>query len=216
MAAVHPELYARALAGMSEGIAPEQFRAASGIAGKSVAQDVIDFMLARNIGRIEGGTLSFSALDRLEMATLAIKSGCDLERVAERLSWKDFEKLASEVLGSLGYKTANNVRFTEPRMEIDVLGVDGALAIAVDCKHWKRSSPSALSHHCKKQLARTEELLRRNPAIEQAVPAILTLHAEGISLAGGVPVVPVLKFRSFVMDMPGFMHGLSVVRQGPA
>lgn len=216
MAPVHPELFARALAGMADETAPDRFHTESGIASRSVAIGVLDFMLARRIGRMEGSTLSFSAGDRLAMAALAVQSGCDLEQVSARLSWKDFEKLASEVLASLGYRAATNVRFTRPRMEIDVIGVDGALAIAVDCKHWKRSSPSTLSHQCKKQLARTEELVRRNPAIGQAVPVILTLHATGVRIAGGVPVVPVLQFRSFLMELPGFMHELCTVTQGPA
>lgn len=216
MAPVHPELYARALAGMADETAPDRFQAESGIASRSVAHSVLDFMLARRIGRMEGRTLSFSVSDRLAMATLAVQSGCDLEQVSARLSWKDFEKFASEVQASLGYRTATNVRFTRPRMEIDVVGVDGAFAVAVDCKHWARSSPSALSGQCKKQLARTEELVRRNPAIRQAVPVILTLHATGVRIAGGVPVVPVLQFRSFLMELPGFMHELHTVRPGPA
>ncbi|HUG97445.1 MAG TPA: hypothetical protein VMJ94_07885 [Nitrososphaera sp.] len=38
----------------------------------------------------------------------------------------------------------------------------------------------------------------------------MTLHAESVRFAGGVPVVPVHKFRSFVMDIKGFLPEIYV------
>ncbi|WP_415283077.1 restriction endonuclease [Candidatus Nitrososphaera sp. FF02] len=138
----------------------------------------------------------------------------DPERVSQQLSWKDFEQLAAGILSSLGYRTRTNVRFTKPRMELDVVGVSAGLAIAVDCKHWSRAS--LLSQFCTKQAARAQELVRRDSSIREAVPAILTLHAARVRFAAGVPVVPVAQFRSFVIDVRGFMEEIRVVRQGPA
>lgn len=210
---MHHELLARALAGMAEGVVTmERFQEASGIAAGSVAQAVIDFMASKGIGSVRGRTLSFTWKDRLQMALIALQAGCDAEQVSQRLSWKEFEKLASEALFEQNYRTRTNVRFTKPRMEIDVLGVDGSFAIVIDCKHWRRTSPSALSRFCQKQVARAAELVRRDQSIETAVPAVLTLHAGHVGfMAGGVPVVPVAGLRSFVTDVKGFLHEIRVV-----
>jgi hypothetical protein len=148
---------------------------------------------------------------------LAIGSGCDPEQVSSSLSWKDFEGLASHALASLGYRTRTNVRFPKPRMEIDVVGVDGGFAVALDCKHWRRNNPSALSAHCARQAARVRELVRRELGISQAVPAVLTLHSERVVSAGGVPIVPVSRLGSFLADVKGFLPELCVVtKQEPA
>lgn len=214
---MHPELLARALAGMAEGVVTrERFQEASGIASGQVASAVMDFMASKGIGHAAGGTLSFTWKDRLQMALVALQAGCDAEQVCQRLSWKDFEKLASEALLEQNYRTRTNVRFTRPRMEIDVLGLDGSFAIAFDCKHWKRAGPSALARFCEKQVARAEELLRRERNIEMVVPALLTLHAGHVGcMAGGVPVVPVAALRSFVTDLRGFPQKVRVVtREG--
>lgn len=214
---MHPALLARAVAGIAEYITIDEFCATSGIPGRSVAKDVVEFLLARGIGRADGATLHFSGRDRVEAAILAIGSGCDPEQVSSNLSWKDFEDLASQVLTSLGYRTRTNVRFTKPRMEIDVVGVDGGFAIAFDCKHWKRGNFSAISTHCIRQTARVQELVRRELGIVVAVPAMLMLHSERAMFVQGVPLVPVSRLYSFLADVKGFLPKLSVVtRQGSA
>jgi hypothetical protein len=185
----------------------EEFHAASGIASRSVARRVVDFLLDRDIGSVKKeGLLQFSGRDRLGVAAIALQAGCDLEQVSQHLSWKDFEGLASEVLSSLGYATRTNVRFTKPRMEIDVVGVDDCgFALCIDCKHWKRSNLSSISGFCVKQAARTQELLKRDGSISEAVPAVMTLHAERVKFVAGMPVIPVLQLRSFAMDVKGFL-----------
>ena len=214
---MNPALLARAVAGMAEQATVEEFCQASGISAKSVAKDVAEFLMARGIGRTAGYTLCFSGRDRVEAAMLAIGAGCDPEQVSESLSWRDFEGLTSHVLSSLGYRTRTNVRFSKPRMEIDVVGIDGAFAVAIDCKHWKRANPSAISAYCTKQAARVAELVRREPGIAQALPAVLTMHAERAAFVWGVPVVPVSKLGSFLADVRTFLPALCVVtRQGPA
>jgi hypothetical protein len=198
----------------------EKFCADSGITSRSVANEVIGFMRDRGIGTSSssaGSALAFSGKDRLQAAVIALQSGCDVEQVSQHLSWKDFEDLASEVLSSLGYATQTNVRFTKPRMEIDVVGVDAGFCLAVDCKHWRRSNLSSISQFCARQAARTEELVKRDNRISSAVPAILTLHAERVRFVAGMPIIPVAQFRSFAMDARGFLEEMHVVvRQGPA
>ena len=206
---MHPDLLVKALAAMEPETTLEKFQAASGIASRAVARSVLDFLARNDIGATGRSAIKFSGSDRLYAAMLALQGGCDMERVSAHLSWRDFEKLASEALASFGYRTQTNVQLTRPRMEIDVVGVSSGFAIAVDCKHWKRSSMSSIAGFAEKQAARARRLIKHGMA-SQAVPVIMTLHAESVRFAGGVPVVPVHKFRSFVMDVKGFLPEIYV------
>jgi hypothetical protein len=213
---MHPYLLVKVLAAIeaeTKMMTLDEFQAASGIASRSVAKRVIDFLAANNIGSISKRTrtIKFSGSDRLYTAVLALQMNCEIEQVSRYLSWKDFEKLASEVLRSFAYHTRTNVRLVKPRMEIDVVGIstDG-FAIAVDCKHWKRTSLSSLSNFSRKQAARCERLLKHDRAISQIVPVMLTLHAESIMFIGRVPVVPIHRFRAFITDVKGFLPEIYV------
>jgi hypothetical protein len=210
---LHPELLFKTLAAIEPETTFKKFQAASGIASRSVARSVLDFLASNDIGITARGVIRFSGSDRLNAAMLALRMGCDIEQVSGHLSWKDFEKLASEVLASLGYRTQTNVRLAKPRMEIDVVGVSSGFAIAVDCKHWKRNNLSLIAGFSKKQAARAGRLLKHDNRISLVVPVIMTLH-ESVEFAGGVPIVPVHKFKSFVMDVKGFLPEIYVGRLG--
>lgn len=207
---MQPDLLVKALAAIDPRTTFQKFQAASGIASKSVAKNVIDFLVSNGIGTVTKNIITFSGTDRLYTATLALQIGCDIELVSRHLFWKDFEKLASEVLASLGYRTQTNVQLTKPRMEIDVVGISAGFAIAVDCKHWNRSNRSSIAAFSEKQAARAERLLKHDARISQVVPVIMTLHAESVRFVGGIPVVPVHKFKSFVIEVKGFLPEIYV------
>ena len=207
---MHPDVLVKALAAIVPKTTPEKFREAAGIASRSVAKSVLDFLYSNNIGTIRGNSLEFSRSDRLYTAILAVKMGSDIEIVSAQLSWKDFERLASEVLASFGYKTQTNVHLTKPHMEVDVIGVSSGFAVAVDCKHWKKSNLSSISAISRKQAERADRLPKWNTKISRAVPVVMTLHTQSVKFAGAVPVVPVHKFRSFVMDVKAFLPEIYV------
>jgi restriction endonuclease len=188
----------------------QKFQAASGIASESVSKNVIDFLVSNGIGTVGKNMITFTGTDRLYTAMLALQLGCDIELASRHLFWKDFEKLASEVLTSLGYQTRTNVRLTKPRMEIDVVGTSAGFAIAVDCKHWNRSNRSSVAAFSEKQAARAERLLKHDARISQVVPVIMTLQAETVRFVGGIPIVPVHKFKSFVIEVKGFLPEIYV------
>ena len=208
---MHPELLAQALAAIEPETTLAKFQETAGIASRSVANSVLDFLLSKGIGSISKQAIAFGDLDRLKAAALALQAGCDVEQVSKQLSWQDFEKLASQVLMSFDYKTQTNVRFTKPRMEIDVVGINSGFAIVVDCKHWKRNNLSSISNYSRKQAARAERLIQRDKKISQAVPVILTLHAESVRFVNGIPIVPIFRFKSFVMDVKGFLPEICVI-----
>jgi len=211
---MHADLLIKVLAAMEpeKVMTFDSFQEACGIPSTSVAKSVLDYLEVNNIGSVSKNTVKFSGSDRIRAGVLALQMRRDIEQVSRYLSWKDFEKLASELLRSFGYHTRTNVRFAKPRMEIDVVAtsLDG-FTIAVDCKHWERSNLSSISKFSQKQAARAERLIKCDKTVSQVVPVLLTLHAESIRFIGAVPLVPIHKFRSFIMDVKGFLPEIYVV-----
>jgi len=210
---MHTDLLVKVLAAIEPEkiMSLDSFQEACGITSRSVAKTVLDYLEDHNIGSVSKNLVKFSGADRISAAVLALQMRCDVEQVSRHLSWKDFEKLASELLASFGYSTRTNVWFVKPRMEIDVVGTgsDG-FTIAVDCKHWKRSNLSSISKFSQKQAARAERLIKYDKTICQVVPVMLTMHAESVRFVGGVPLVPVHRFRSFIMEVKGFLPEIYV------
>jgi hypothetical protein len=210
---MHPNLLIKVLAAIEaeEVMTLDSFRQACGISSKSVAQNLLDYLIVHNIGSVHKNTVKFSGSDKINAAVLALHMRGDIEQVSTYLSWKDFEKLASEVLTSFGYRTRTNVRLVKPRMEVDVIGTSSdGFTIAVDCKHWKRNNLQSISNFSRKQAARAERLAKYEKTISQVVPVMLTLHAESLRLIDSVPLVPIHKFRSFIMDVKGFLPEIYV------
>ncbi|MFL6474334.1 MAG: restriction endonuclease [Nitrososphaera sp.] len=186
------------------------FQQACGISSSTVAISVLDYLVSHNIGSsLSNDAIKFSASDKMLAAILAIQMRADIEQVSLYLSWREFEKLASELLKSFGYHTRTNLMFGKPRIEIDVIGTSSdGFTIAVDCKHWKRNNLSSISNFCQKQAARALRLIEYDKSVSQVLPVVVTLHAEVIRFVDKVPLVPIHMFRSFLMDVRGFMPSL--------
>jgi hypothetical protein len=127
--------------------------------------------------------------------------GCDIELISKRIDWRDFECLTSHILNSLGYDIKCNLRLTKPRIELDVVGINANFAIVIDCKHWNYNNLSALSKFAKKQKDRTKILLNKNEELDCAVPVLVTLHSLNVHYFYGVPIVPISKFKLFVIEL---------------
>jgi hypothetical protein len=96
-------------------------------------------------------------------------------------------------------------------MEIDVVGTSSdGFTIAVDCKHWKRNNLSSISNFSQKQTVRAYRLINHEETVSQVVPVMLTLHADSVRFINAVPLVPIHKFRSFIMDVKGFLPEMYV------
>lgn len=209
---MHAELLARAISGISPNTTFDEFRSSSGIVSDSVAKDVLQFLNIHSIGSVSPNVILFSESDRLKTAIVALSMGYDIERISKKLSWKDFESMASHVLHLVGYVTETNVRFTKPRTEIDVIGINSKLAIVADCKHWKRTSISLMTKYARKQIQRTGRLVNfRKNKITFAVPILLTLHSERVQFIDKTPVVPISKFKSFLQDVQNYLPEIHVI-----
>ena len=83
-----------AISAISKDITLEEFRAKSGIAGKTMARYVLDYLVKNGIGESFRHCYSFSHEDRMKLAVLALQSGTDKEMMSKSLSWQDFEAFA--------------------------------------------------------------------------------------------------------------------------
>jgi hypothetical protein len=162
---------------------------------------LLDNFLQNGIGTYEDQQIFFDENDRLKTCLLAIQMGAPIDEVSRSLGWKDFESLAAEILDVSEFETTRNLVLTKPRMQIDVVGVKSDVAILIDCKHWKRSSQSALENAVKKQIERTKRFLKTEN-VKAAIPAIVTLHQE-VRFIDKVPIIPIFQLSSFCEEFYG-------------
>ena len=181
----------------------DDFRDSAGIRGVTVANEILKFLVERGIGkRPSRALLSFTSTDRLKTSILAVKLGADIMKISQYLSWQDFEMFASEILLNCGFQTMNNVRFTKPRAEIDIVATKSQLSLSVDCKHWANNGRSALIEHSRRQIQRTERLLSSPFGFRNVVPVLLTIYPNFQPCNSNlVPIVDINKFRCFVNEI---------------
>ncbi|HID17283.1 TPA: hypothetical protein EYP26_03225 [Candidatus Bathyarchaeota archaeon] len=147
-----------------------------------------------------------------------------MEKVSKLLDWKEFERLSSSILEQNGYEPFLHFVFrdekTGKKHEIDVLGVKEFLILCLDCKSWRRGwYKSRISLAAKKQLERSEALGVELPSLARKLkllgrrgkykilPLVLTLADVPYRILEGSLVVPILRFKSFLYELPGAIYG---------
>ena len=175
------------------------------------AQKILNELVENNIGKKNEGIFDFSEGDRLKTSILALEKGESVEEVAEQIEWRDFEGLVSEILQNKDFAIMRNLILTKPRMEIDVIGVKLGIAMLIDCKHWKRTSPSALKSIVQKQIARAKHYIASTEGAI-AVPVIVTLYQDQVDFIEKVPIVPIIQFSSFVDEFYGNLDEMKKVK----
>ncbi len=125
----------------------------------------------------------------------------DVERIASRQTWDEFESFTDRAFQSLGFQTTRNLRLKKPRMQIDLLASRNGTTFVIDCKHWKRTAgKGSMLRVAKKQLSRADRMAE-NGVFGRLVPMILTWRDEAIFvLENGVPVVPIHRLTDFVLN----------------
>ena len=163
---------------------------------EELAAIIIDNFMQNGIGTYENSLIYFEENDRLKTGLLAISMGAAVDEVSRLLEWQDFESLAAEILEKRGFDTSRNVVLTNPRMQIDVVGIKSGTAILIDCKHWKKMSQSSLENVVKKQIERTRQFLVKEK-VQAAVPAIVTLYQQDVKFIDSTPIVPIYQLDTF-------------------
>jgi Holliday junction resolvase-like predicted endonuclease len=175
--------------------------------------------------KLDGSVIKADMPQRLKLAVEAIKAGIDVERVARKLDWREFEELVLEALNANNYKTWRHLVFKhkKSRYEIDVIGVKEPLLICVDCKHWKHGwSVTRIALAARKQLERVEAISKEIARLEGklkiknfknvvVMPVILTLADTPWKIHEGVPIVSILRMRSFLYGLNPFADGLTKI-----
>lgn len=155
---------------------------------------------------------------RIDLAFNAVTHGASFAEIVDLLTWKDFEGFVAGILSENNYRCIESFRRRGNSdiqgMEIDVVGVKGRTVIAVDAKMWgiRGGKTSALRNAADKQKNRTLELaseldrlskkLTQIPeGVYTIIPSIVTWLVEEVELHEGVPVVPVSKWNSFILDL---------------
>ena len=175
------------------------------------AQKILNELIKNDIGKKDDDVFNFSEGDRLKAAILALEKGASIDEVAEKISWRDFEGLVAEILEAKDFATMRNFMLKNPRMEIDVVGVKLGIAMLIDCKHWKRTSPSALETVVQKQVERTKHYVASTEGA-MAIPVIVTLYQDKIDFINKVPIVPIFQFSSFVDEFYGNLDDMKQVK----
>lgn len=174
------------------------------------AKEILNILVANKIGSFEGENVNFNQEDKLKAALFAIRQGALIDDVSIYLNWKDFEGLVAEVLESKNFEIKKNLVLTNPRMEIDVVGINHGIAVLIDCKHWKKMSTSSLEVIVKKQVKRVKHFVAKTQEA-MAVPVIVTLYQEEISFIDNVPIVPISQLSSFLDEFYGNLDDLKTI-----
>ncbi|MGC8961414.1 MAG: restriction endonuclease [Candidatus Bathyarchaeia archaeon] len=157
-------------------------------------------------------------MDRIGLSLTAIEEGIDVEAAARHLSWMDFEDFVGDALRAENFKVLNNIYLIkgDERRQIDLLATREPLILSIDCKHWRfKLSPSKISAAAKAHMERTravaEHIIRGGGIKGLSLPdrrcymvPVIVLLAEpyNIKSVHEVPIVPLLKLRDFLRNVP--------------
>lgn len=194
---------------ISGGISARDYNAVTGI-NIHDAHKILDGLTHSGIGRITDGVCYFESGDRLKAAIMLLEKGAALDDITPEIDWKDFEGLTSEMLAAKNFVVMKNLRFKAPVMEIDVVAIRMGIAMLIDCKHWKYTTPAAVSNAVAKQIKRTRRYVEETPGTI-AVPVIVTLYQHATEFVNNVPIVPIARFPSFVDEFYGNLDRMRTV-----
>ncbi|MFX1560018.1 MAG: hypothetical protein ACFFBL_05485 [Promethearchaeota archaeon] len=180
--------------------------------------DVFEKEVLGQLGLIQvGEDFIIDRNQRIELAKKAVQQGASIGNVVAFLTWKDFEGFVASILTANSFQCVESFRRRGNSlmhgMEIDVIGVKGGTIIAVDAKMWgtRSGKASALRTAAERQKTRTQELSVELERLSKKLgglamkeyhlfPVIVTWLVEEVELHDGVPVVPIFKLNSFILD----------------
>jgi len=186
---------------------------------REVLHDALSQLEGKGYIKISSGYIEVTNV--IELAVEGLKLGLSHESVSACLRWKDFEYYTSKILEAHGYYVYRGLKggLRGGRFEIDVLGYRGNLALAIDCKHWKRSRLSLLKVHAESHTSRVERLCYAIKAKivdigfkrGKVIPAIVTLYEPYEKVFNGVPFVPINTLNDFVLNVKKYVEELNLI-----
>jgi hypothetical protein len=163
------------------------------------------------------GVFQVDREQRIELSKKAVEMGAKISEIVEMLTWKDFEGFIASILTTHTFQCVESFRrrgnSLMSGMEIDVIGVRGNTIISIDAKMWgvRSGKATALKKAAEKQKIRTQELSEELDRLSKKMtklvtrsyrlfPVLVTWLVEEVELHEGVPVVPIFKLNSFILD----------------
>ncbi len=127
----------------------------------------------------------------------------ELLEISAELSWQQFERLVSEIVGEHRYSIETNKVETSPnkRAQFDIIAEKGGRLLSIDCKHWdkNRHKRAAILRAVDEHIKRCEYLADKRCA--EVLPILVTLYDEDIGSHNSVPVVPLQQLNSFLLGI---------------
>jgi hypothetical protein len=183
------------------------------ITSRITTRELVGYLVNQGIGHMSDGSVMFSGKDKLDTILLAIRNGCDPERLSKKIQWKDFELFTSQLIELVGYPFERNVIFSKPRIQIDVIGFYHKIALLIDCKHWMKIHGFDIAKFSSNQIRRAEIFLDKRKDIESAIPIIVTLYEHNCNFFDRVPIVPISKFKQFLQNFPLYLDRLHLIEK---
>jgi hypothetical protein len=202
----------RSLVAMPNNLTLERFQQLCEIASKTTTKELVNYLINLGIGEFSDDSVAFSEKDKLDTILLAMKQGCDPERLSKKIQWNDFELFTSLLMESAGYSYERNVVLTNPRIQIDVIGFYRKIALLIDCKHWMKIYGFNISKFSSNQIRRAEVFLDKRKDVESAIPIIVTLHEYNYNFFDKVPIVPISRFKEFLQNFPLYLDTLHFIQ----
>ena len=190
----------------------ESFQQLCEITSRTTTEELVNYLVYLGIGEFSDSSVTFSEKDKLDTILLAMKQGCDPERLSKKIQWNDFELFTSSLIESAGYSYERNVVFTNPRIQIDVIGFYHKIALLIDCKHWMKIHGFNISKFSSNQIRRAKIFLDKRKDFESAIPIIVTLHEYDYNFFDNIPIVPISRFKEFLQNFPLYLDRLHFVQ----
>lgn len=209
---INNELLVRSLVAMPNKLTLESFQQFCEITSRATTVELVNYLINSGIGEFSDNSVTFSEKDKLDTILLAMKQGCDPELLSKKIQWNDFELFTSLLIESAGYSYERNVVFTNPRIQIDVIGFYRKIALLIDCKHWMEIHGFNISKFSSNQIRRAKIFLDKRKDVESAIPIIVTLHEYDYSFFEKIPIVPISKFKEFLQNFPLYLDRLHFIQ----
>ena len=162
---------------------------------------------------------------RLMLAMEALKANADVGRVCRGLDWREFEELALRALEANDFSAIKHLVFKHDghRYEIDLVGAKEPLLMCADCKHWNWGlRRSRIQKAARRQFERMQSLADEMPRLSDRLgiaawrraiilPTVITLSDTTRGLCEGIPIVPILRLKSFLKELNPLDHQLATI-----
>ena len=185
--------------------------------------DLLKSLKAENLISLKEEIFGASPIQRLGIATRAVKLGANIGRVCRALGWLEFEEITANVFEANGFKVYRRHRFTAEgrRWELDLICIRYPLVICAECKHWSRGIGETavrkiVESHLEKVRMYGEKIKRKQGKLSfegwgrcVVVPMLMSLHPAIFRFHDNVPVVSIMELPSFLSEFEGHMEEIA-------